>query len=77
MYRYTEVFEQNAGFHLYRDNWSILVQAIAYGRRLSNEDMANFTKHVNRFIDSDLLTPPCNEWRGYRAEPVDLDVAGC
>jgi hypothetical protein len=27
--------------------------------------------------DSDLLTPPCNEWRGYRAEPVDLDVAGC
>jgi hypothetical protein len=26
--------------------------------------------------DSDCLTPPCSEWRGYRAEPVDLDVAG-
>jgi hypothetical protein len=31
----------------------------------------------HRYDDSDLLTPPCNEWRGYRAEPVDLDVAGC
>ena len=30
-----------------------------------------------RFTDGDLLTLPCNEWRGYRAEPIDLDVAGC
>jgi hypothetical protein len=35
------------------------------------------TNNDSQITDSDLLTPPCNEWRGYRAEPVDLDVAGC
>jgi membrane-bound inhibitor of C-type lysozyme len=50
----------------------------ASGSRYKGRASSSGSKGMGpRLIVNDLLTPPCSEWREYRAEPVDLDGTGC
>jgi hypothetical protein len=51
-YRYKEKFEKNAGYRLIRDKKFILVQAISYGRRLTEEEVAAYDRRINTYLDS-------------------------
>ena len=51
-YEYREQFEADQGYHLYRDKLSILVRAISYGRRFTDDQMASYVKHIDRYMDA-------------------------
>jgi hypothetical protein len=51
-YRYKEKFENDAGYRLIRDRKSILVQAISYGRRFTEEQVAAYDRHINAYLDN-------------------------
>jgi hypothetical protein len=51
-YRYKERFEPDQGYHFHRDNLSVLVRAMSYGRRLTDDQTASYVKHTGRFMDA-------------------------
>jgi hypothetical protein len=51
-YRYKEKFEKDAGYRFSRDKRSVLVHAISYGRRLTDEETAAYNRHVNAYLDA-------------------------
>jgi hypothetical protein len=51
-YKYKERFEPDQGYHFYRDNHSILIRAMSYGRRLTDDQTASYVRGTNRFMDA-------------------------
>jgi hypothetical protein len=51
-YRYKEKFEKDGGYRFLRDKKSILIQAIGYGRRLTEEQVVAFNRHTNKYLDN-------------------------
>jgi hypothetical protein len=51
-YRFREKFEPNQGYHFFCDRTSVLLRAMSFGRRLADEQTANYTREVNQFLDS-------------------------
>jgi hypothetical protein len=51
-YRYKTRFEPNQGYHFYRDSVSILIRALSYGRRFTEEQNASYVRHINQFFDA-------------------------
>jgi hypothetical protein len=51
-YRYKEKFENDAGYSFIRDKKSVLVQAISYGRRFTEEQVAAYDRHINAYLDN-------------------------
>jgi hypothetical protein len=76
-HRYREVHEVDGGYRFYRDNCSILVRATAYGRRLTNEEMANFTRAINRYTDTlNSIDAPFATFRDPIVESEFADYSG-
>lgn len=50
-FRYKEKFEKDKGFRFFRDKRSVLVQAISFGRRLTERQTADYVKRINVFLD--------------------------
>ena len=51
-YRYKEKFEKYGGHRFFRDKKSILVQAISYGRRLTEQQIAAYDRRINEYLDN-------------------------
>jgi hypothetical protein len=50
--KYREVFEADCGYRLYRHRVSILLQALSYGRRLTDDQIGAYVSAVNTYLDT-------------------------
>src|SRR5262245_60382245 len=55
-YRFQEKFEKYAGYRFFRDKKSILVQALAYGRKLSDQQIASFGNRIDNQISASITS---------------------
>lgn len=54
-HRYKERFERDRGFRIFRDKCSILLQAQAFGKRLTDREIADYCAAVDSYLDA--VTP--------------------
>jgi hypothetical protein len=51
-YRYKERHEKDGGYRFLRDKKSIFIQAIGYGRRLTEQQIAAYDRRINEYLDN-------------------------
>jgi hypothetical protein len=51
-YSYKEKQEKDGGYRFFRDKKSIRIQAISYGRRLTEEQVAAYDRRINEYLDN-------------------------
>ena len=57
-YKYKEKFLPDNGYRFYRDDRSILVQMLAYGRPLTDTQLVSVAKNFNKYLDTILKRDP-------------------